>query len=335
MGKPFISVVIIAYNRREFIRDAVKSAIDSTISEDGYELIVVKNFRDEYVDSVVKKLGGKNIFADFASIGAKVVLGVKAASGDVIPFLEDDDMYIPRRLKDIRNEFECEPSLIYYHNNVLVINELGKPRYDELVEKTNIHEKVIASTYEDKVDAFMNHGWNLGLRLSSMAVRRSFLMRWVDVIKLFPDLVDVLIFMLALVDKGVVLHDPRRSTYYRISGMSASSVRAMMDPMTRFTRASKNATRHALARHMLVTLANHIGFSKHVKYDEATVIGGIYGGLGRWLVIRAVIDLIGCKSVTCIGSIMLGLIYMVSPWLSKRLVYLYYVRAFGIWGLKS
>jgi glycosyltransferase involved in cell wall biosynthesis len=329
MGKPFISVVITAYNRREFIRDAVKSVIDSTLTEDGYELIVVKNFKDEYTDNIVKKLGGKNVFSDFISIGAKVALGVKAASGDVITFLEDDDMYTPRRLEVIRNEFKCESSLIYYHNNVLVIDELGKPRYDKLVEKTNIHEEVIVSTYKDKVDAFMSHGWNLGLRLSSMAVRRSFIMKWVDVIKLFPDLVDVLIFMLALTDKGVVLHDPRRLTYYRISGMSASSVRATRDPMTRFTRAVKNAARHTLARHMLVTLANHIGFSKHVKYDEATVIGGIYGGWGKWLS-KALIDLIiSCNSVTCIGSAMLGLIYMINPWLAKRLVYLYYMRAFA------
>jgi glycosyltransferase involved in cell wall biosynthesis len=56
MKKPFISVIITAYNRREFIRDAVNSVINSVLPEDEYEIIVVKNFRDEYVDSIVANL---------------------------------------------------------------------------------------------------------------------------------------------------------------------------------------------------------------------------------------------------------------------------------------
>jgi glycosyltransferase involved in cell wall biosynthesis len=56
MKKPFISAIITAYNRREFIRDAVNSVINSVLPEDEYEIIVVKNFRDEYVDSIVANL---------------------------------------------------------------------------------------------------------------------------------------------------------------------------------------------------------------------------------------------------------------------------------------
>jgi len=56
MKKPFISAIITAYNRREFIRDAVNSVINSVLPEDEYEIIVVKNFRDKYVDSIVANL---------------------------------------------------------------------------------------------------------------------------------------------------------------------------------------------------------------------------------------------------------------------------------------
>jgi glycosyltransferase involved in cell wall biosynthesis len=62
MKRPLISIIITAYNRREFIRDAVNSVINSTLPEDEYEIIVVKNFRDEYVDNIVGKIGGKSIF---------------------------------------------------------------------------------------------------------------------------------------------------------------------------------------------------------------------------------------------------------------------------------
>jgi hypothetical protein len=116
-----------------------------------------------------------------------------------------------------------------------------------------------------------------------MAVRKDFAMKWASIIRLFPDLVDVLLFMLALAEEGTILHDPRRLTYYRVSGTSASSVRAVKNPTVRFVKAVKNAARHALARHMLVALANRIGLGEYVGYDEATIRGGIYGGWGKYL----------------------------------------------------
>ena len=116
MKRPLISVIVTAYNRREFIRDAVNSAINSVLPKDEYEIIVIKNFRDEYVDNIVEKIGGKSIFTNLISIGAKAALGIDAAEGDVITFLEDDDMYLPDRLEIIRKVFDNDPSLIYYHN---------------------------------------------------------------------------------------------------------------------------------------------------------------------------------------------------------------------------
>jgi len=240
-------------------------------------------------------------------------------------------MYVSERLKIIEKTFKANPSLIYYHNNVLTIDELGKLVCDKLVEETNIFESVVASTREDKLRVFKRYGWRLGLRLSSMAVRKDFAMKWASIIRLFPDLVDVLIFMLALAEEGTIIHDPRRLTYYRVSGTSASSVRAVRDPEIRFTKAVKNAARRALARHMLVALANRIGLGEYVGYDEATIIGGIYGEWGKYLV-KAAINLLDGTTITRLASTILGLTYLLSPYLAKRLIYLYYTKVFGVWG---
>jgi len=56
MRNPFISVIVTAYNRRKYVRHATESVISSTLPRDGYELIVVKNFRDEFVNNTAKKL---------------------------------------------------------------------------------------------------------------------------------------------------------------------------------------------------------------------------------------------------------------------------------------
>jgi len=333
MHKPFISIIVTAYNRRKYIRQAIQSVINSTLSRDSYELIVVKNFRDEFVDNIVEKLGGKSVLVDIASIGAKISIGIRMARGDVVTFLEDDDMYHSVRLEIIADVFRRDPSLIYYHNNVLVIDESNKPVYDNIVERTNILREVVARNSEEKLDAFELYKWYLGLRLSAMAVSRGFIARWVNVIKLFSDLVDVLIYLLTMVNEGTVLHDPRRLTYYRVSEASASSVRFVEDPVNRFIKAIRNAARHALARHTLVALAKYLGLGSCVGYDEATVIGCIYGNCGRYSA-HVIANLENYKSITCLGATILGVMYLLNPTLAKRLVYLYYTRLFNLWGLR-
>ena len=83
--------------------------------KDEYELIVVM-----YVDDVVKNMKGKSLLANLTSYRAKVTLAIEKAEGDAICSLDDDDMYSPWRLEVIRIKFKHNPSLIYYHNNVLV-----------------------------------------------------------------------------------------------------------------------------------------------------------------------------------------------------------------------
>jgi glycosyltransferase involved in cell wall biosynthesis len=56
---PFISVIITAHNRREFLLDAVNSALNQTLPKDEYEIIIVKNF-SEY-DDILKNLGSRNL----------------------------------------------------------------------------------------------------------------------------------------------------------------------------------------------------------------------------------------------------------------------------------
>jgi glycosyltransferase involved in cell wall biosynthesis len=46
---PFISVIIVAHKRREFLLDAINYALNQALPKDEYEIIVVKNF-SEYDD---------------------------------------------------------------------------------------------------------------------------------------------------------------------------------------------------------------------------------------------------------------------------------------------
>lgn len=47
----YISVVITAYNRREYLIKAVNSVINQSLDSSYYEIIVIKNFEDNEIDN--------------------------------------------------------------------------------------------------------------------------------------------------------------------------------------------------------------------------------------------------------------------------------------------
>ncbi len=57
MENPFISVIITAYNRKEFILEALQSAVNQTLKRDKYEIICIKNFKDAKIDRYIKDNG--------------------------------------------------------------------------------------------------------------------------------------------------------------------------------------------------------------------------------------------------------------------------------------
>jgi glycosyltransferase involved in cell wall biosynthesis len=52
-----ISVIIIAYNRKIFLKDAIKSVLNQSLDRNLYEIIIVKNFNDKDIDDFIDPNG--------------------------------------------------------------------------------------------------------------------------------------------------------------------------------------------------------------------------------------------------------------------------------------
>ncbi len=209
MGRPFISVVVTAYGRRDFLKYAVKSVINQTLDKGLYEIIVVKNFRDPpEIDRLIEDNRGKSIIMDAMSIGVKVAQGIRESEGEIVAFLEDDDVWINRKLEFLIKAFTNNDDLIYYHHNVYVINEKNQLINDELVELTNIYYHIKARTSQEKLAVFRKYEWHPGLRVSSMAIRKSAYEKYINTLRLLPDVIDVAIYALALTIPGLIMHEP-------------------------------------------------------------------------------------------------------------------------------
>ncbi|MGC8664006.1 MAG: glycosyltransferase family 2 protein [Thermoplasmata archaeon] len=125
--KPYISVIITAHDRKEFLKEAINSVINQTLDKSFYEIIVVKNFKDEKIDSYIEKWGIINIYTEEIELSKKIALGIENAKGEVISLLEDDDLFMPKKLETVYNYFKKYENLVYLHNSEYFIDEKGNP----------------------------------------------------------------------------------------------------------------------------------------------------------------------------------------------------------------
>lgn len=128
MNKPYISVVITAHNRTEFLMDAINSVLGQTLNRTLYEIIVVKNFYDPGIDDFLNRKGIINLKSRESSLlGEDIALGVENAKGEVLSFLDDDDQFYPQKLEHVYKMFRENKRIVYYHNNYSAINEKKQP----------------------------------------------------------------------------------------------------------------------------------------------------------------------------------------------------------------
>ncbi len=108
MNPVFFTVVIPTYNRSELVKDAISSALEQTF--ESFEVIVVD---DHSTDNT------KNVVASFQDFRIKYIVndrtkggagtrnaGIFRAKGDWVAFLDDDDVWLPEKLKLFYDEIK-------------------------------------------------------------------------------------------------------------------------------------------------------------------------------------------------------------------------------------
>ena len=121
---PYISVIITAYNRREFLLNAIKSVLNQTLNKKYYEIIIIKNFEDKNIDDFIDKNKIKHILME-GTMGEFLYKSISEASGEIISFLDDDDLFFENKLDFIYKKFKKDNNIVYYHNLCIFINRNG------------------------------------------------------------------------------------------------------------------------------------------------------------------------------------------------------------------
>ena len=165
------SVIVTAYNRREFLVDALKSVIKQTCARSRYEIILVKNFADDTIDAFCSSNGIKEIMMD-GSIGEFYRKGIEESEGEIISFLDDDDIFTPDKLNEVIEAFRNNPELgLYYNRSIMCDRDQFNSKISGVLE--NNRSSIPDTVYTMKKDGLrflMKNGWDGNN--SSMSIKR-------------------------------------------------------------------------------------------------------------------------------------------------------------------
>jgi len=208
-----ISVIITAHDRQCYLVEAVKSVLNQEIDKRAFEILVVKNFKEEGIDNFLSENGVRLFYTDQKSFGVKLGIGIENAEGEIISFLDDDDLFFPKKLSRV-SEIFADASINYMHNSVVAINETGKT-FAEGISK-NIRSQITVPTkalsaYERELTRF-----KLDWYVSAISCRKAVLLERLDFIKKSNASLDRVIFFISASRNGNLFFEKIPLTYYRI-----------------------------------------------------------------------------------------------------------------------
>ncbi len=237
-GQPYISVIVTAYNRRRYLSFALRSLEAQMLPKDKFEVIVVKNFDDKESDDIISRNGWKEIYNDDSYHGRMVLAGLEESRGEVITFLDDDDMYVSNRLEEVYKAFTSFKRLVYFHNSQTIIDGNGNllersppslPTPKNLVGGSTIvvdvdKLRVLAKRYNVSVaDLVLKVRVGADFNNSSVAVRRHIVESHAQLLKRLPSSIDNFVFASSLRAGGLMYFTDERLTLYRVHGENWSS----------------------------------------------------------------------------------------------------------------
>jgi len=232
-GQPYISVIVTAYNRRKYLPFALRSLEAQTLPRNKFEVIVVKNFKDKESDDIISRNGWKDLYEDSTYHGRKILVGLEESKGDVITFLEDDDVYVSNRLEEVYKAFTSFKRLVYFQNSQTIIDENGnvleRPPPSLLISKNLVggspivvdvdRLRVLAKRYNVSVaDLVLKVKANAWYNNSSAAVRRGVLEADAHLLRELLAAFDAFALASSLRAGGLLYFTDERLTLYRVHG---------------------------------------------------------------------------------------------------------------------
>jgi glycosyl transferase family 2 len=282
-----VSAVVMAHGRREFLRAAVDSAVGQIRVPPSYEVLVTKDFADPYVDALP---GIRLLDSTGMGTGDMIADATQAARGDLIAFLDDDDVWEPTKVAHVLDIFSTEPMLGYYGHGQSVINDAGQPapiggamwrRQRRLHSDVEIHPPISASVADSL--------WADPGNDSSIALRRDYLLQREPYLRQIRASIDTFLLWTGLLSGGGV----------RFSRVPLTRLRVHTENFSRGSRSSfqgyVSQYRHMQADHLqshrvVLDMAHGVPWAQDILQrrmrDIEHFLQVAEGNVSRWQMLR-------------------------------------------------
>lgn len=173
---PLVSVVINCYNGEKYLKDSVKSVFSQSYLK--WEIIFIDNCSDDSSSEILFSFNDKRIryfkTEKKLSLGEARNFALKKVNGELIAFLDVDDIWEPEKLNNTIIYFESDPKIGLVHSNYLnfwqggfsVANSKTKSEYEDfkyllINYKVGMSAAVIRKSILDTYDISFNNNFSL------------------------------------------------------------------------------------------------------------------------------------------------------------------------------
>lgn len=217
-----ISVIIMAYNRRNFLRYAIYSVLNQSLDRSSFEILLIKNFKDEQIDTLCFERGIQVILTPNVPIGEYISIALKNSSGEVLCFLDDDDAFEENKLETIYNEFSSNQDLMFMRNNWSLIDSEGGPIREHSRETTT---SMVPVEYYDINYVIKKVGIEYRWNMSCISVRREIFCGFEEYLPSIIAAQDLIIFYMAASRSKVLARCNLPLTRYRVHENSMTKLK--------------------------------------------------------------------------------------------------------------
>lgn len=126
-----MSIVVLSHHsRKEYLKEAIESAINQTLPRSLYEIIVVKDYEDLELEKFFLEYGVINILSD-DSFYDYLSNAINASKAEIISFLDDDDLFLSEKLAKVQEVFKDNRVNVYRNQNFFFSQDINIVEYNE------------------------------------------------------------------------------------------------------------------------------------------------------------------------------------------------------------
>lgn len=210
---PLISVIVPVFNRKEYLLEALMSIKRQSLGADIFEVIVSKNFEDAKIDTEIKSLGFESTQCT-GTMGERLAKALNLSHGQIISFLQDDDVYEKDKLSTILDLFRKHEKVGYIHNAYSKIDSFGNVLTSK--SKAKEHHFEIYEPCEDGKKLKMLIKNHLEFNLSCISIKKEILMKYMSLLKKITGADDTFMLVISVKSCQQILVTDRELTRYRI-----------------------------------------------------------------------------------------------------------------------